>query len=198
MPSRAFLAITLTDPTRALLADCCAAFRASAAGWTGEKWVAPQLLHVTVKFIGPLPEAAVQPVLEALRAEGARHRPFRLEVMDVRPVPSKRRAAMLWARMAGETEPCEMLASGFEGVIEEALGVDRDTRSFRPHVTLARARRPRGVPAAALEAAGRVLSEPARASARTMSVSSATLFASTLGPAGPTYDRLGEIPLSGR
>jgi RNA 2',3'-cyclic 3'-phosphodiesterase len=198
MPSRAFLALTLPDPTRALLADACAAFRGSATGWTGEKWVAPELLHVTVKFVGALPDEAVPRVLDALRAEGRRHAPFGLEVMDVRPVPSKRRAAMLWARMAGETEACEMLASGFEAVLEEALGVDRDSRSFRPHVTLARSRRPRGVPAAALEDAGGVLSEPARATARTMSVSSATLFASTLGPAGPTYDRLGEIPLSGR
>ncbi len=198
MPSRAFLALTLPDPTRAFLADACVAFRASAPGWSGEKWVAPGLFHVTVKFIGPMPDASVPRVLEALRAEGLRHGPFRLEVMDVRPVPSKRRAAMLWARLTGETESCEMLASGFEGVLEDVLGLDRDARSFRPHVTLARARRPRGVPAAALEGATAVLSDTARTAARAMSVSSATLFASTLGPAGPTYDRLGEIPLSGR
>jgi RNA 2',3'-cyclic 3'-phosphodiesterase len=198
MPSRAFLALTLPDPSRTLLADACTAIRGSAHGWIGEKWVAPELLHVTVKFVGPLPEAAVPRVLEALRAEGARHMPFSLEITDVHPVPSKRRAAMLWARLAGETESCEMLAAGFEGVVEDLLGVDRDSRSFRPHVTLARARRPRGVPALALEAAGRVLADPSRASARAMSVASATLFASTLGPAGPTYDRLGEIPLSGR
>jgi 2'-5' RNA ligase len=105
---------------------------------------------------------------------------------------------MLWARLAGDTERCELLASGFEGVLEEVVGIARDARAFRPHVTLARARRPRGVPAAALEAASAVLSDPATASGRAMSVVSATLFASTLGPAGPTYTTLGEIPLSDR
>ena len=198
MPSRAFLALTLPDPTRALLADACAAFRAAAPGWIGQKWVAPGLLHLTMKFVGPLPDPAVPHVLEALRAEGLRHARFHLEVMDVRPVPSERRADMLWAHLAGEIESCEMLASGFEGVLEEILDLDRDARSFRPHITLARARRPRGTPAAALEAADDVLSDLARTSARTMSVRSATLFASTLGPTGPRYDRLGEIPLLDR
>jgi 2'-5' RNA ligase len=100
--------------------------------------------------------------------------------------------------MAGETERCEMLASGIESVLEELLGVDRDARSFHPHVTLARARRPRTVPDAALLAASEVLTDPAALAATTMSVVCATLLSSTLGPAGPTYDTLGTIPLSSR
>jgi 2'-5' RNA ligase len=198
MPSRAFVALTLPDPARAVLLDACGAFRGAAPGWVGEKWVDAGLLHVTVKFIGPLTDAAVPALVDALTDEASRHPHFALEIADLRPVPSKRRAAMLWARLAGDTERCELLASGFEGVLEEIVGVDRDVRSFRPHVTLSRARRPRGVPVAALDAASAVLTDPATASARAMSVASATLFASTLGPTGPRYDTLGVIPLSSR
>jgi 2'-5' RNA ligase len=198
VPARAFIALTLPDPTRDLLARACGAFRSGATAWDGEKWVAPELLHVTVKFVGALPDAAVAPALRALREEALRHPAFELAVLDVHAVPARRRASMLWARMAGETERCEMLASGIESVLEELLGVDRDARSFHPHVTLARARRPRTVPDAALLAASEVLTDPAALAATTMSVVCATLLSSTLGPAGPTYDTLGTIPLSSR
>ncbi len=198
MPSRAFLALTLPDPARTALLEACDAFRAVAPAWRGEKWVDPGLLHITMKFIGPLPDAAVPALLDALADEGSRHPHLALEIADLRPVPSKRRAAMLWARLAGDTERCEMLASGLECVLEEVAGVARDARAFRPHVTLARARRPRSVPAVALDAASAVLTDPATASARAMSVASATLFASTLGPTGPRYVALGVIPLSSR
>ncbi len=166
--------------------------------WAGEKWVDPRLLHITVKFIGALPGPALAPVLEALREEGARHTRLHLELSDVRAVPSQRRASMLWTLAGGETERCQLLASGLEGVLEELLGLARDARSFRPHVTLVRARRPRVASSPALDAASAVLHDPARAGARAMSVPSVTLFASTLGPAGPMYRELGVIPLSGR
>lgn len=198
MPARSFLAVELPDSSRALIAGACAEFRAVAPAWAGEKWVAPALLHITVKFIGALPDPSVIPLLEALREESARHAPLQLEVADIRAVPSLRRASMLWARVGGEIERCELLASGLEGVLEQMLGVARDTRTFRPHLTLVRAREHRAVAETTLEAVNTYLREPARAGGRAMSVPYVTLFSSTLGTAGPAYRELGSIPLAGR
>lgn len=198
MPTRTFVALDLPDASRALLADACTELREVAPAWAGEKWVAPELLHVTIKFIGVLPDPSLARVLEALLEECGRHAPLSLELADIRAVPSYGRASMLWAGLGGDIERCELLASGLEGVLEVALGLEPDSRRFRPHVTLARARRSRPVSAAALDAASACLRDDARADGRAMSVPSVTLFASTLQPAGPTYRRLGRLPLSGR
>lgn len=204
MPARCFLAIGLTPAVRGALRGARAAFVDEAPDWAGEKWVAPELLHATLKFIGPLPDAAVDEALEALSAaavcasranDPASAAPgVRLRLDSVRAVPSSRRTGMLWATFTDPGGGAARLHRAVDDALSMSFGVAADERPFSPHATLLRTRRPRRAPDAALAAArSRLDSVPDRD--RSMSVPSFTLLASTLGPGGPTYDVVGEVPL---
>lgn len=190
MPSRVFVAIELPQPVRESLGAAVDALMHADPAWTGEKRVACGLLHVTLAFVGAVADPAMPDLLAAVTAAAGRARPFELRACDVRAVPSPRRAAMVWATLAGDTgAACDLAAD-----VAKAAGLACD-RPLRPHVTLVRARRPRLVNAEAIEAASALLSGPGKELDGIVSVRSVTVFSSTLGPAGPSYEALARVAL---
>ncbi len=67
MSVRAFLGIGLPPHARTTLEGCAAAIRAESRAWSGEKWVAPENLHVTLRFLGQIEEDDLAPTMEAVR-----------------------------------------------------------------------------------------------------------------------------------
>ncbi len=197
MPSRCFVAVDLPPKGLALLSDARAAFLDAAPEWAGEKWVRPELIHLTLRFIGPLPDGAVAEALRVLGAACAARTPFELELAGIRAAPSARRATMLWATFGGEVGACRDLAGAMDAALERELDVAAPDRAFKPHVTLVRARGHRRVGADAIAAAQERF-DAGKAADRSVSVRSVTLYSSTLGPGGPVYETLGSMPLDGR
>ena len=193
MPDRVFAAIEPGVAARALATDAAAAFRGADTSWAGEKFVASAPLHVTLSFFGAVPDPELPELLSKLTNLCAATSPFSLRLDHLRCVPSARRAAMLWLSLTGDTGDAAALAAG----IAESAGISVDARGFRPHMTIARARRPRPVSQDAAAAADSALSAPGREADRIVSVPTVTVFASTLGPAGPTYECLAVLPLAG-
>lgn len=215
MPGRVFAAIDLHPGAVRLIGEASRRFTALAPAWSQEKWVAPRLLHVTLGFFGTVPDQAVEPLLEALSAAAGRVAPFDLALERLRAVPSRGRATMLWATLDDSSGECDALSRTVDEAAEATLrgasqetsdrpapredaeSASEPTRRFRPHVTVCRARRARRAPQEAVEAASAVLMHPGKAADRCVSVRSATLYASTLGPGGPTYAVLGRIAFRG-
>jgi 2'-5' RNA ligase len=191
VPGRVFVALELPEPARDLLDHTLAAFLAAAPSWNNEKPVDAGLFHVTLAFIGAMPDPALPALIERLDDAARAVGPFMLELDSVRAVPSRRRATMVWASLAGEVEDASRLA----GAIERAAGLPESGRPFRPHVTLARARRPRRVHDGAITAAEATLSAAGRETDRIVSVRSVTVFSSTLGKSGPAYEPLAVLAL---
>jgi RNA 2',3'-cyclic 3'-phosphodiesterase len=186
MPGRVFVAIELPGPTRDVLAHATEELVAAAPGWAGEKPVAACLLHITLAFIGPVPDAAVDGLVGRLRDTVAGLEPFSLCISGIRAVPSAGRASMVWADITGDVDRAAALAAAVAAQAAPAP----ERRPFRPHVTLIRARRPRRIDPAAMAAAGDAVSASGKDPDRAVSVRSATVFSSTLGTGGPTYERL--------
>jgi 2'-5' RNA ligase len=153
--------------------------------------VAVDLLHVTLAFIGAVPDVQLPDLVARLSAAAASSEPFSLRVCGVRAVPSAGRASMIWATMDGGEDEARELSER----LGLAANLTRDPRLWRAHITLIRARRPRPADAAALGAAGAFLSAPGKEPERTVSVRSATVFSSTLGRQGPVYEPLSRISL---
>jgi 2'-5' RNA ligase len=191
VPARVFVAIELPPATRELLTEAMGSLLAIDRSWRGEKIVAPELLHVTLAFFGEIRDASLPPLLERLRIALGKAEPFALCVSGARAMPSMRRATMLWAMFDGDTGGAALLSSA---VAREA-GLPPDARPFRAHVTLARSRKPRAVTQRAADAATELLSDSGRLADRTVSVRSATVYSSTLGSAGPTYEPLALLAL---
>ena len=189
---RVFLAIPMPLAIRRTLVTCREACVAHDASWTGEKWVAPENLHVTLRFLGTLGEPDVERCIAEITRVSERTEPFRLRLDSVRAIPQRRSASLIWV---APSEGSEAVAALAEDVTRATAFLDfhPDGKRFRPHVTLCRARAPRRLNTAAFDEMERVLAGPG-VHAISMSVPGVTLFASTLTPRGPVYEEIAAIP----
>lgn len=188
---RTFVGIPLADATAETLVDACARVRDADASWRGEKWVAPENLHVTLRFIGGVPAAELEALTDTIANEAVHECvEFSLTLAGLRAVPSARRARMLWAAFLDPSGQCAALATAMERATLR-FGGDADERAFTPHVTLVRARTPH-----ALSESGFAGAEDAFSRApEKMSVARVTLYSSTLTSKGPVYTELRSYPL---
>jgi 2'-5' RNA ligase len=170
---------------RTVLVEAGAAVRLTAPDWGDAKWVAGENLHVTLSFLGTLSGPVLDAVREELTSRLASEEAFDLYVDQARAAGSRGRSAMVWATFRDPEAKCAALAGTVRSAAA-ACGIEQLDRRFVPHVTLARARRQRSVSPEALVAANSVL----RRHDVSMSVLSVTLFASTLTPRGPIYERI--------
>ena len=130
---RLFLAINLEPEMRRSVIQATAPLRdaAPSLGWVDES-----RLHLTLKFLGPQPDAALSPLRAAMTDVAGKHRAFRMRVAEIGAFPNFRRARVVW--MGVEREPrLEFLHHDVE-LACEALGFELEGRPFRPHLTLAR------------------------------------------------------------
>jgi 2'-5' RNA ligase len=146
----------------------------------GVRWIPSHQLHMTVKFLGDVPDRDVTKVSEAVAAAAARAAAFELEIAGCGCFPPRGPARIVWA---GANEPTGTLlqcVDNVEGELEP-LGFPRERRRFSPHLTIGRVREDRsgGRLRAAVEAYTFDSMEQA--------VSSVTLMSSVLSPKGPTY-----------
>lgn len=190
---RAFLAISLPLALRATLVQCRQILSEHDPAWRNEKWVAEENLHVTLRFLGNVPEPACQMVAERSALALADLEPYRLRLDTVRAVPRARSASLLWiAPSVGGEETAELASRLAQATA--FLDFEPDNHAFKAHVTLVRARRPRKVLHDALDEVEHCLHR-AEERALSMSVRQVTLYASTLTPRGPVYEELARVPL---
>jgi 2'-5' RNA ligase len=192
---RAFLGIELTPDVRQTLTLCCDAMRHASVPWRAEKWVAEQNFHVTLKFLGTVPETALPEIERAASRACEQTGEYPLTLGAVTAVPRLRAASMLWGTASDGAEETRALAAELERRLS-AVGFARSDTPFKTHITLVRARRPREISFDALDVANRLLFAADERETR-MSVRGITLYSSTLTPRGPVYEELSFIPLPG-
>jgi RNA 2',3'-cyclic 3'-phosphodiesterase len=149
------------------------------------RWVRPENVHLTLKFLGDVLEDLPGRVAEVLEPVRERHKPFEAEPAGFGAFPSARRARILWAGIGEGSEPLRALAEDVEASLEP-LGFEREDRVYMPHLTLGRARR-RPVVLEAVESPSTVPG---------FSVRHVELVQSVRGDAGVTYSTLATYPLS--
>jgi 2'-5' RNA ligase len=187
---RLFIALEPPDPVRRRLAALQERLKTAAGRHASEvKWVQVENVHLTLQFLGAVPEDRVEAVKGAMTAAAAAAQPLHLELRGAGGFPSARRARVLWAGVGGEVAPLTALVSALGGQLGP-LGFPPEDRPFSPHLTLGRSRDSRGAPglAAALAQAADVPGAPWRAS-------ELVLFQSHLSPAGPRYEPLARVAL---
>ena len=149
------------------------------------RWVRPENVHLTLKFLGDVPEDDLGHIAEALEQLRLRYGPFEAELSGFGAFPSARRARILWAGIGEGSEPLRALAGDVEASLER-LGFEREDRVYVPHLTLGRAR---GRPVS-LEAGGPPPPVPG------FLVRSVELVESVLGATGSASSTLAVYPLS--
>jgi len=192
---RAFLGIELAPNVRQTLGACCDAIRRESIPWRAEKWVAEENLHVTLKFLGQVPETALTEIERAVARACEQMGEYPLTLGAVEAIPRPRATAMLWGTTTDGAEETANLAAELERRLS-AVGYERSDKPFKAHITLVRTRKPRAMPFEALDAANRLLFGAEERETR-MSVRGVTLYSSTLTPHGPVYEELSFVPLPG-
>lgn len=183
---RLFLAINPTPDVTSRIGEATATLREAAPGL---RWVAPERVHLTVRFLGEQPEARVAELSDAVDAVGARHADAPLVLDGIGAFPNFRRARVIWIGAAPHPR-LELLHHDVEEACT-SLGFEPEGRPFRPHLTIAR------VPDGTREDALRSVSRAARALRldAAMNVESVDLMASEPTAGGPRYRLLHASPL---
>jgi 2'-5' RNA ligase len=150
------------------------------------RWGRPENLHVTLKFLGEVPETkldALRTALEQIRSE----QPVTLEFRGVGFFPNEKHPRVFWAGIEASTNLMR-LAGDIEGALEK-LGIPREQRLFSPHLTLARFERP-GVP----EKLRSAIAEGTQREFGTLRTNEFHLIQSKLKPTGAEYTTLASFP----
>jgi RNA 2',3'-cyclic 3'-phosphodiesterase len=180
-PLRLFVAIFAPEPVR----TAAAAVQEALRGKGDVRWVRPEHLHLTLKFLGPIPAGQVDPLAEALQKTANTFSTFVLKSGAVEAFPNSRNPRTLWLGLGGpEASSLVDLAAAVEAALVP-LGVAAEARPYRPHLTLGRVRSPRGIGDLATRL--REVPPPAPVS---WPVREVELVQSMLGPAGSEYTSL--------
>ncbi|MDQ1278189.1 MAG: 2,3-cyclic 3-phosphodiesterase [Thermodesulfobacteriota bacterium] len=155
------------------------------------RWVRSEGIHLTLKFFGAIAAADVEIISEVIAKRTAVVPPFFLEVGGLGAFPDAARPRIIWMGIAGQLASLLSLQKDLE---EEflLLGFPKEDRPFRAHLTVGRAKVPKGIAglAPAIEGAGNQTAEPFR-------VEEVVLFRSRLLPQGAVYTKLAAFPLRG-
>jgi 2'-5' RNA ligase len=182
---RLFVALDLTESIRAAISAFCEKLRRA---YPAARWARPEGIHVTLKFIGEVKEDRVAPIQAAL-GKVFTPSPIEMDFHGTGFFPNERRPRVFWIGIHA-TPNLGQITSEIESQLA-SLGIPRETREFRPHLTLARFGDPRG-----LEKLHEALRESATQEFGTVKTSEMHLYQSKLGHGGAQYARLATFHIS--
>ena len=183
---RLFVAVPVPEETLRAMADWIGEWNARRRGW---RPVRPDGIHLTLRFLGETDPDLVGSLVEQVARVAAAVRRVTVTAAGWGVFPGPGRPRVLWAGLRGELGPVVDLARAVEDAVVD-LGFPRERRPFRPHLTLARARRDQrpllpGRPDPHVPEFGPV------------PVEEVVLFRSHLLPDGARYEALSRAPVGG-
>jgi 2'-5' RNA ligase len=186
---RCFIAIELPEEIKRGLRELQAQLKA--ANQAPVKWVEPENIHLTLKFLGNVATDRLNEIGQATTNAVRGTSPFSLEVRELGVFPNPRRVQIVWVGLSGEVEKLTILQQRIESGLAK-LGFAPENRRFTPHLTLARLR-DRTTPQER-ERLGQLVAETEFA-ARSFIVNSVKLIKSQLTREGPIYSQLSSAAL---
>lgn len=152
----------------------------------GARWVPPENMHITLRFIGQVEPPMAEDVDAALSYIDAAT--FELRLVGLGTFGSRGRVRALWAGVE-QTKLLDQLQAKIEAACGRA-GLPPEGRKFHPHVTLARCKNVREAPAAEFAATYPGFDLPA------IVVDAFTLYSSQMGRSGAVYTPEAVYPLA--
>ncbi len=184
---RLFVAVELPPEARDAIAERQRELRAQAPTL---RWVRPEAIHLTLRFIGPVAPARLPPIERALAAAIPPFGPFTLRTAAL-GVFGGNRARLLWLGLDGDLDALDALRRAIDAALDSIALTRPDHDRFSPHLTLAR------VP----DAAGdddrrrvRALASTPPLPPVTFEVARVSLMRSELASSGARYEALRRFP----
>jgi len=178
---RTFIAVDLPEELRSKIAQIQSRFDDFKF-----KLVDPSLVHITMKFLGEVPEEQIDEIAKAM--DDISYAPFEVSLRGVGAFPKPKFAKVVWIGCEGNFDELHRL-------VEESLspfGFKKEAHDFNAHATLARVKY---LPKKNKEKFLQLIEELKDIEIGTMQADAIRLKRSTLTPEGPLYDTLHEVRL---
>jgi 2'-5' RNA ligase len=155
------------------------------------RWVAPQNVHLTLKFLGDVSPAYLEKLAKALKVEVVTHETFSMSVGGLGSFPNPRKAHIIWIGLDAPPALTALL-HGVEAVAE-TLGYASENRPFSPHLTIGRVRQ--NASGKDLHRIRSALEETTISTLGTFLVNAVHIFKSDLQLDGAVYSHLYSLPM---
>ncbi len=152
------------------------------------RWVKAVNLHLTLRFLGDIPEESVLSLADSIKGNTKGLGRFDLSLSGLGAFPNLRRPRVIWIGSGSGTDRLKGLAAKVEQAAIDA-GFGKGDKPFSSHLTIGRVKFPKGLDQllAQIEKTG-YESQP-------FGVNEVSIFKSDLSPAGPKYSKLETISL---
>jgi len=185
---RTFIAIELDRPIQARLGELQRSLQPTCLGL---RWVRPEMIHLTVRFLGEISDRQIEPISRVLQRLAETFPPIEIEYAGVGTFPEHGPVRVVWVGV----HDCEGNLARYHAACDSALaelGIPSEGRAFTPHLTVARNKELRR--SAQIRQA---LAAHVGYSAERQTAEDIVLFASRLDRDGPQYTPLSRHPLAG-
>ena len=156
------------------------------------RWVRPEGIHLTLKFLGDVPADQIGEITQALQKGCEGFAPFSLSCGGLGCFPDLKRPRVVWVGIQEETGTLAQLQKAIEEHVAP-LGYPTEKRKFSPHLTLGRVQKRVG--SGDLRRLGELVGASEIRKLGQMEVRSVNLIRSDLRPSGAVYTRLAEVEL---
>lgn len=185
---RAFVAIELPEGLKEALVAL--QDRLGRKRVTAIKWVDPEGIHLTLKFLGYVGQDKIPEIVEAIKNASTDQKQLLLNVRGIGVFPNIRRPRVIWVGLDGEIDRLADL----QGNIDErlvGLGFEKEERKFSPHLTLGRVK-DKATPAEVADLAELIRGFQVGLLG-VLAVNKISLMRSTLTPKGAIYDQIAAV-----
>lgn len=186
---RTFIAIELPQEIKDSLSKIQEQLKQSGAD---VKWVLPQNIHLTLKFLGEIDDIKLSKISEILEGTAKDKNPFQVRISSLGAFPKLNFPRVIWIGIdKGDAETRE-IAGRLEEKIAK-IGIPREDRPFSSHITIGRTRSTLNRDKLVGDLG--TLASNFGGNNLEFLVTKITLFKSTLTPKGPVYEILKEANL---
>lgn len=155
---------------------------------TNVRWVKAANLHLTLRFLGNIPEESVPALADSIRGNTDGFGPFDLALSGLGAFPNLRRPRVVWVGSGPGNDRLKELAAKVEQAAVDS-GFGKGDKPFSSHLTIGRVKFPKGLEELL------TLIEKTGYESSPFGIREVVIFKSDLSPAGPKYTRLETISL---
>jgi RNA 2',3'-cyclic 3'-phosphodiesterase len=186
---RLFVACEVPDEVKETIHQVIEGLRAKSG--TDVRWIRPEGVHVTLKFLGEVPAKKLPAVKLAIQEAVVGHSPFELEFSNIGTFGGREGLRIMWVGIAGDVLRLEALVRAMNAALS-VVGFEPERRPFRPHLSLGRVK---DEVATRRRAEIEVAVGKAAVPGSGWRTSQVSLMRSKIGPGGASYDVVATFPL---
>jgi len=186
---RTFIAVEISPSVSGRAGELIDKLRVAAAE---VNWVHTQHMHLTLKFLGDVPDTETPDICRIVQRVAADFEPFELTFRGVGAFPDTRRPRTLWIGAEDGADEIKALQAALDEALKKELGFAKEPRAFQPHLTIGRVKRE--LPGGAGDLT-QLLEKHALFDADLTVVDEVVTFASFLSHKGPTHDAMSRAEL---